>query len=68
MKLPLTNIPEISAAMIARIHSDTKIRTIGHVYASPSVLEDLQKATYVGPFRAQGIVDKVAEKVSEFLS
>lgn len=68
MKLELESIPEISAAMIARLHNDTKIRTIGHVYASQSVLDDLQQATYVGPARAKEIVRKVSVTVAEFLS
>ncbi|MCX7176101.1 MAG: zinc ribbon domain-containing protein [Proteobacteria bacterium] len=68
MKLPLENIPGVSEALVARIHSDTKIRTVGHVYASQNASGDLQQATYVGPVRAGGIINKVALTVNEFLS
>lgn len=68
MKLPLQGVPGISTAMINRIHKDTTIRTIGHVYASQNPTADLQQARYVGPIRAGGIVEKVAVAVEEFLS
>jgi hypothetical protein len=68
MTLPLEDVPGISEALIARIHSDTKIRTIGHVYASQNASGDLQRASYVGPVRAGGIIQKVAFVVTEFLS
>jgi hypothetical protein len=68
MKLPLEKVPGISPALIMRIHSDTKIRTIGDVYASQDASGDLQEANYVGPVRASGIVAKVALTVTEFLS
>lgn len=68
MKLPLEKIPGISEALIARIHSDTKIRNVGHVYASQNASGDLQRASYVGPVRAGGIIGKVALTITEFLS
>lgn len=68
MKLPLEDIPGISEALIARIHNDTNIRTIGHVYASQNASRELQQANYVGPARASGIIGKVALTVNEFLS
>ena len=68
IKLPLEKVPGISAALIARIHKDTQIRTIGHVYASQNASADLQQASYVGPIRAGDIVAKVALTVEEFLS
>jgi hypothetical protein len=68
MKLPLEKVPGISPALIARIHKDTTIRTIGHVYASQDASGELQEASYVGPVRAGGIIDKVAITVGEFLS
>ncbi len=68
MKLPLEDIPGISKALVARIHSDTKMRTVGDVYASQNASGDLQKAYYVGPVRAEGIVNRVAVTVNEFLS
>lgn len=68
MKLPLEDVPGISEAMIARIHKDTKVRTVGHVYASQNPSTDLQQASYVGPVRASDIVGKVTLAVNEFLS
>ncbi|MCA3022889.1 MAG: hypothetical protein ING66_13520 [Rhodocyclaceae bacterium] len=68
MKLELKNIPGISEALVKRIHKDTSIRTVGHVYASQNASGELQQASYVGPVRAGGIIDKVAEAVNEFLS
>jgi hypothetical protein len=68
MDLPLEKVPGISLALIARIHKDTAIRTIGHVYASQDASGELQEASYVGPVRAIGIIDKVAVTVREFLS
>jgi len=68
MKLPLEDVPGISRAMITRIHRDTKIRDIGHVYASQNASGDLQQAYYVGPVRAGDIVNKVALVINEFLS
>jgi hypothetical protein len=68
MKLPLDRVPGISEAMIARIHRDTTIRTIGHVYVSQNASGDLQQASYVGPVRASTIIEKVALTVGEFLS
>jgi hypothetical protein len=68
MKLPLENVPGISKALIARIHSDTRIRSIGHVYASQNASGDLQQAYYVGPVRAGDIINKVALVINEFLS
>ncbi len=68
MKLPLEKVPNISAAMIKRIHRDTTLRTIGHVYASQRPHDDLQQALYVGPIRAKDIINKVLIAVNEFLS
>ena len=68
MKLPLENVPGISPTLIARIHKDTNIKTVGHVIASQNASSDLQQATYVGPVRAEVIINKVALTVEEFLS
>lgn len=68
MKLPLEDVPGISKTLIARIHHDTRIRTVGHVYASQNASGDLQQAYYVGPVRAGDIINKVALTVNEFLS
>ena len=68
MTLPLDKIPGISESLIARIHQDTKLRTVGHVYASQNASGDLQQASYVGPVRASGIIGKVALTLNEFLS
>ncbi|AXW24574.1 zinc ribbon domain-containing protein [Ralstonia solanacearum] len=68
MKLPLDKVPGISKALIQRIHTDTQLRSIGHVYASQNASGDLQQAYYVGPVRAQDIINKVSVKVNEFLS
>jgi hypothetical protein len=68
MKLPLEDVPDISPALIIRIHADTNLRTIGHVYASQNASSDLQRANYVGPIRAGEIIDKVTLTVNEFLS
>lgn len=68
MKLPLEDVPGISDAMIKRIHSDTKFRSIGHVYGSQNAYGELQQANYVGPVRANDILNKVTLSVNEFLS
>ena len=68
MKLPLERIPGISAAIIARVHAATPIRTVGHEYASQNASSDLQQATYVGKIRADEIERKVAQTINEFLS
>lgn len=68
MKLPLDQIPGITQALITRIHENTQIRTVGHVYSSQNASGDLQRAHYVGPRRASEIVDKVALTINEFLS
>lgn len=68
MKLPLDKVPGISEVLVNRIHVDTKIRTIGHVYASQNASGELQQANYIGPVRADGIIGKVAVTVNEFLS
>jgi hypothetical protein len=68
MKLPLEDVPGISAALIARVISDTKLRTVGHVYSSQSPGADLQRASYIGPVRAGGIIERVTLAVNEFLS
>lgn len=68
MKLPLEDVPGISKALIRRIHTDTKLKVVGDVYASQNASGDLQKAYYVGPVRAEEIVKKVTVTVNEFLS
>lgn len=68
MKLPLSEVPGISEALIRRISRDTSIRNVGHVIASQNPLGDLQGAHYVGPVRAASIMDKVSLVVEEFLS
>jgi hypothetical protein len=68
MKIPLENVPGMSSAQVKRVISDTKLRTVGDVYASQSPSADLQRASYIGPVRAGGIVDKVSVVVNEFLS
>jgi hypothetical protein len=68
MELPLVDVPGISKTLVNRIHTDTKIRTIGHVYASQNASGDLQQANYIGQVRADGIIGRVAETVNEFLS
>jgi hypothetical protein len=68
MKIPLTEVPGISGPLAARIVKDTKLRTVGHVYASQNASADLQQASYVGPVRAGGIIGKVTLTVNEFLS
>jgi len=68
MKLLLENVPGISSAQVKRIVDDTKLRTVGDVYASQSPSADLQRASYIGPIRAGGIVEKVGVVVNEFLS
>ncbi len=67
MQLPLEDVPGISDAMIARIHT-VNIKTIGHVYASQNASADLQQAKMVGPIRSSQIVNKVALTVNEFLT
>lgn len=68
MKIPLEDVPGISIALATRIKTDTKIRTIGHVYASQNASGELQQANYIGPVRADNIIGKVALTVNEFLS
>jgi len=68
MKLKLRNVPGISQALIARIENDTKIKTIGHIYASQDPSCDLQRANYVGPVRAENIIRVVGLTVNEFLT
>jgi len=68
MKLPLGKIPEISQAMVRRLHDDTQMRTVGDVYASQNASGDLQRANYVGPVRAGEIIRKVERVIEEFLS
>ncbi len=68
MKLPIEDVPGISESLAARIHQDTKLRTVGHVYASQNASGDLQQASYVGPVRASGIIGRVTLTVNEFLS
>ena len=68
MKLPLSEVPGISETLIARIHQDTNIRSISDVVISQNASGELQKATYVGPRRAEAIIKKVELTVEEFLS
>lgn len=68
MQLTLDRVPGVSGALLAHIHRDTKLRTIGHVYASQNASAELQQATWVGPVRAGGIIKKVTLSVDEFLS
>lgn len=68
MSLSLDEVPNVSAALIARINTDTPIRTIGDIYGSQNASGDLQRATYVGPIRANHILSQVAVTVEEFLS
>lgn len=68
MKLQLSEIPDISQAMIRRIHADTPVRTVGDVYASQNASGDLQRANYVGPVRANEIIRSVSGVIDEFLS
>lgn len=68
MKLPLSEVPGISETLIARIHLDTNIRSISDVVISQNASGELQKATYVGPRRAEAIIKKVELTVEEFLS
>lgn len=68
MRLPLDQVPNVSAALISRINSDTPIRTIGDIYGSQNASGDLQQASYVGPVRATQIYKQVALTVEEFLS
>jgi hypothetical protein len=68
MKLPLSKIPDISQAMVRRIHADTAVRTVGDVYASQNASGDLQRANYVGPVRASEIIRRVSGVIDEFLS
>lgn len=68
MKLPFSKIPDISQAMIRRIHADTPLRTVGDVYASQNASSDLQRANYVGPVRANEFIRRVSCVIDEFLS
>ena len=68
MGIPLEQVPDISNALIRRIHKDTTIRNIGHVYAAQNPAQNLQQAYYVGPVRATEIIRKVTVVVNEFLS
>jgi len=68
MKLPLNEVPGISTAIVQRLHRDTRLRTVGDVYSSQSPGADLQKASYIGPKRADNIIVKVTLAVGEFLS
>jgi len=68
MELGLAAIPGISETLINRILNDTKMKTVGDVYASQNASGELQMAYYVGPKRAQGVIEKVALVVGEFLS
>ncbi|CAG2082213.1 hypothetical protein XCY_000076 [Xanthomonas arboricola pv. juglandis] len=68
MKLPLSNVPGISTALISRLSNETKIRTVGDIYSSQSPGADLQKASYIGPKRADGIIGAVSLVVEEWLS
>lgn len=68
MKLPLNEVPDISQALIRRVHKDTKFRTVGDVIASQNASMELQKAKYIGPIRANELISKVSLAVEEFLS
>ncbi|TQF09467.1 hypothetical protein FJV41_44455 [Myxococcus llanfairpwllgwyngyllgogerychwyrndrobwllllantysiliogogogochensis] len=68
IQLPLSALPGISEALLARINQETKIRTVGDVYSSQNPSGDLQQALYIGEKRAQRIINKVAIVVDEFLS
>jgi hypothetical protein len=68
MKLPLNEVPDISQALIRRVHKDTKLRTVGDVIASQNASMELQKAKYIGPIRANEFISKVSLAVDEFLS
>lgn len=68
MKLQLSEIPEISRAMIRRLNSDTQMRTVGDIYSSQNATSDLQRASYVGPVRASEIIRRVESVIEEFLS
>lgn len=68
MKLPLSEVPGISNAIITRINEKTKLRTIGDVTTLQDASSELQKADYVGPRRAEKIVSQVQLTVEEFLS
>ena len=68
MGLPLSEVPGISLTLLDRLKTDTKLRTVGDVYSSQSPGADLQKASYIGPKRASGIIEAVGLVVGEFLS
>lgn len=68
MRLPLSDVPGISPALIQRLSKETKLRSVGDVYSSQSPGADLQKASYIGPKRAGGIIGAVTLVVEEFLS
>ena len=68
MKLQISKLPGISSALIKRLHEETKLRTVGDVYFSQSPGADLQRARYIGPKRADGIISAVFRAVEEFLS
>ena len=68
MRLPLSEVPGVSSTLITRLHRETRLRTVGDVYSSQSPGADLQKASYIGPKRAGGIIEAVSFVVAEFLS
>lgn len=68
MRLPLGEVPGISTSLLDRLKSDTRLRSVGDVYSSQNPGSDLQKASYIGPKRASGIIDAVGVVVAEFLS
>jgi hypothetical protein len=68
MKLPLKKVPGISQTLISRVTRETQLRTIGDIYSSQNAAADLQETYYVGPRRAQGIIERVTAVIDEFLS
>lgn len=68
MKLPLKKVPGISQTLISRVTRETQLRTIGDIYSSQNAAADLQATNYVGPRRAQGIIERVTAVIDEFLS
>ncbi|EZO93518.1 zinc ribbon domain-containing protein [Pseudomonas aeruginosa] len=68
MKLPLSEVPGMSRSLISRIHEATNIRSIADVITVQNASSELQKANYVGPRRAEQIINKVELTVEEFLS
>jgi len=68
MALPLSKVPGISPRIMSRIKEGTKFKTIGDIHASQNAYGELMNADYVGPYRAEELLKKVAKIVDEFLS